>query len=83
MKAHATMTASRFAVPTHGSPPKAVLEALTLHEAWPMHAADTTEKELVALQEGVGMSAMAASKVEVEVVNWPAAIDTAETFGEP
>ena len=60
------MTASRFGVPSHGSPPKAKLEALTLHEALPTHAADTTENEPVALQDGGGMSAMAASKLEVD-----------------
>ena len=83
IKKQAVMAASCFAEPAHGSPPKIELETYTLHEALPIHAADTIAKEFVELQEGKGMLAIAVSRSDVDALTRAAAADTAEMIGVP
>ena len=45
-------TARCFTVFKHGSPPKASLDAVSVHEDLPTHAAMTTERDVAALHEG-------------------------------
>jgi hypothetical protein len=83
MDTHVARAASCLVKPMQVSPLKELLEALTLHEALPTHASDTTEKELVALQDGAGMSERAVSRSDTDALTKSTAADRAETFGVP